>query len=125
MSAAASAARPVVVEPETVLAHIAGHGLHPAGHLVGEPVAQLLPQAVEAVVLDDLAGQAGGGIGPAARAHQHGDLGLGDAAQDAFDQRSAQKSGGTGNEEALAVEVPADRPPGMFTIRRANLSTIW
>ena len=98
----------LVVQAEAILAHIARDGSQPAGHLIGKPRAELGPQAVEAVVLDHLAGQAGGGGGPAARADQHDDFGLGDAAQDAFDQRSAQKPGGTGNEKTLGVEVPAD-----------------
>ena len=100
---------PGVVQPQAVLTHVAGDGLDPSGHLGGELVAELLPQAVEAVVPDDLTGQSGGGIRPPAGPNQYGDLGVRDAAQDAFDQRSAQKSGRTGNEEALCTEVPADR----------------
>ena len=54
----------LVVEAEAVAAHVAGHGSDPSGHLVGEAVAELGPQAVEAVVLDHLAGQPGRGVGP-------------------------------------------------------------
>ena len=64
----------------------------PPRHLRVEPVAQFGVQAVEAVVLDDLAGEPGGGIRSAPRSHQHGDLGLGDAADDALDQGGAQKA---------------------------------
>ncbi len=56
---------PVLVEAETVLPDVTGHGAHPSGHLVGEAVAELVAQPVEAVVLDDLAGQPGAGVGPA------------------------------------------------------------
>ena len=108
----------LVIEPQPVLPDVARHGPDPAGHLGGESIAQLGPQAVEAVVLDHLAGQPGGGIGPAARSNQHHDLGLRNAAQDAFDQRSAQKPGGTGDEKALSAEVPADGHSGMFSIQR-------
>ena len=79
------------------------------GHLVAETVAELGAQAVEAVVLDHLAGQPGGGVGPAPGAHQDGDLGLGDAAQDPLDEGGAQEAGGARDEEALAPEIPLDR----------------
>ena len=49
----------LVVEPEAILPDVAGDGPDPAGHLGGEAVAQLGAEAVEAVVADHLAGQAG------------------------------------------------------------------
>ena len=81
-------------------------------------VAELGPEAVEAVVADDFPGQSGRRHPPSGPGGPVRYVGLGDAAQDAFDQRSAQKSGGSGNEEALCPEVPADRHRELFTIRR-------
>ena len=109
MSLAARAARPSSSSPRPSCPTSPGTALTRRATSAAKPSPSSLAQAVEAVVPDDLAGQPGGGIRPPAGANQYGDLGLGDAAQDAFDQRSAQKSGGTGDEEALSTEVPADR----------------
>ena len=95
-----------VVESEPLLPHVSGDGADPLGDLVVEAVAQLVAQAVEAVVLDDLAGQPGRCVGPAAGPHQEGDLRPRDAAQDPLDQGRAQEAGGTGDEEALPTEIP-------------------
>ena len=99
---------PPVVEPEPVAPDVAGHGAHPARHLVAEPVAQLAPQPVEAVVLDHLAGEPGGGVGPPSRPDQDRHLGVGYAADDALDQGRAQEAGGAGDEEALPAKLPLD-----------------
>ena len=99
---------PVVVEAEAVAPDVAGDGPDPAGDLVGELVAELAAQAVEAVVLDHLAGEPGGGVGPAPGPDQDGHLGVGDAAEDALDQGGAQEAGGAGDEETLPAEVPLD-----------------
>ncbi len=99
---------PHVVETQAVLPDVARDGLDTTGHLGCEVVAKLGSESVETVIADDFSGQSGCRIRPSARSDQYGDLSLGYAAEDAFDQRSAQKPGGTGNEEALCTEVPAD-----------------
>ena len=117
---------PGVVEPEAVLAHVAGHGLDPAGHLIGEGVAQLVAQPVEAVVLDDLASHPRGGVGPASRPDQHRDVRLGQAAHDPLDQGGAQEAGGAGDEEALAGGGPGRWPSGnVYHLVGRALSTMW
>ncbi len=58
----------LLVEPEPVAAHVAGDGVDPSRHLLVEAVSKLRAQAVEAVVLDHLAGESGGGVRPGARA---------------------------------------------------------
>ena len=99
-------AAPLLVEPEAVAAHIAGDGVDPSRHLLVEAVSKLRAQAVEAVVLDHLAGESGGGVRPAPGPHEHGHLGIGDAAEDALDQGGAEKPRGTGDEEAFPTENP-------------------
>jgi len=79
-----------VVKPQAVLTDVTGHGPHPPSHLGGKSIAQFGPQTVKTVILDDFTSQTGGCIGPATRSHQDGYFSLGNAAQDAFYQRSAQ-----------------------------------
>ena len=56
MSHSDSRLQALVVEAQPVGGHVAGHRRYPGGHLGLEPVAVLLPEAVEAVVLQDLLG---------------------------------------------------------------------
>ena len=109
MSLAARAARPASSSPRPSWPTSPGTAWTRRATSAAKSSPSSVPEAVEAVVPDDLTGQSGGGIRPPAGPNQYGDLGVRDAAQDAFDQRSAQKSGRTGNEEALCTEVPADR----------------
>ena len=94
--------------PKTVLADVAGHGADTTGYFASEPFAEFVAESVEAVVLDDFAGQSGRGVRPTSRPHQNDDLSVWNAAHNAFDQRSAQESGRTGNKKALCPELPAD-----------------
>ena len=116
--AAGEGSSTLVIEAEAVLADVAGDGPDAARYLRSEGVAQLGSKPIKAVISDDLAGQSGRSISPPTGTNQYGDLGLGNAAQDAFDQRSAQKAGGAGNEETLRSEVLADWHEELFTIRR-------
>ena len=107
----------VVVEPEPVAADVAGHGPHPPLDLGGEVVTEFAAEAVEAVVLDDLPGQPGRGVRPPTGPDEHGDLGLGDAAQDPLDQGRPEEAGGSGDKESFPTEIPLDGhqkclPPG-------------
>ena len=79
------------------------------GDLFAELIAPLRSEAVEAVVLDHLAGEPRRGVRSAPRPDEDGDLGVGDAAEDAFDQRRSQESGGARDEESLGAEVPLNR----------------
>ena len=106
--AAGQGVEPGGVQTEPVGGHVAGHRAHPGVHLVVEPVAQLLTQAVEAVVLQDLLGRPLTGRGPPAGADQQDDPAVGDAAQDAFDQGGPQEPGGAGDEEAPARQGVTD-----------------
>ena len=108
-SAWRNASAPSFVETEAIAPDVAGHGLDPPADLGGEFVPELVAQPVEAIVLDHLAGEASGGVGPAARADEDGDLGLWDAAQDALDQGGAQEAGGAGDEETAAAQIPLNR----------------
>ena len=56
---------------------------------------------------------------------EHGDLGLGDAAQDPLDQGRPEEAGGPGDEESLPTEIPLDGHPEMSTTGDPILSTIW
>ena len=100
--------QPVVVEAEAVGAHIAGHRRHPGGDLFGEPVAVLLAEQIEAVVLQDLLGgplhRRGAATGPDEEHHPA----VGDTAEETLDQRRSEEAGGPGDEESLAGQALAD-----------------
>ena len=73
-----------------------------------EAVAELVAQAVEAVVAHHLACQAGRGVRPARRAHEHDHLAPRDGAQEALDEGRAQEAGGPRDEDALAGQGLGD-----------------
>ena len=98
----------VVVEAETVAADVTGDGDEPAGRLVGEAVAELVAEAVEAVVLQDLAGRPLRRAGPATRTDEHDDLGVRDRPEQPFDQRGAEETGRSGDEEPLPGQLVGD-----------------
>ena len=100
--------QPVGVQAQAVGGHVAGHGGDPVGHGRVEPVAQLLAEAVEAVVLQDLLGGPLQGRGPPAGADEEDDLAVGDAAQDALDQGGSEEPGGAGDEETPTGQGVAD-----------------
>ena len=93
--------RPVQAEP--VDADVAGQHVHPAIHLGVEAVAELGAQAVEAVVLQDLATHPVGRA-PAPRADQQGHLALGDGPQQALGEGGAEEAGRAGDGDAPAPE---------------------
>ncbi len=108
---------PRVVEPEAVGAHVAGDDRHPAlHHLVEGGRAQLVAQAVEGVVAEDLAPRPLEHRRALPRAHQQHQLAAGHRAQQPLDQRGAQEAGPTGDGDAAAVECLGDH---------VHLSTIW
>ncbi len=98
-----------LVQAEPVLPDVAGHSMKPASHDVAELIAPLRSEAVEAVVLHHLAGEARCGVCPTPGPDEKGDLGFGDAAKDALDQGGTQEPGGAGDEEALGAELPLNR----------------
>jgi hypothetical protein len=99
---------PVGVQAQAVGGHVAGHRGDTGGHRPVEPVAQLLAQAVEAVVLQDLLGGPLHRRGPSAGADEQDDLAVGDAAQEAFDQCGTEEPGGAGDEETPTGQGVAD-----------------
>jgi len=70
-----------------------------------EAVAELGPQAIEAVVAQDLPLQAVGGAGPPAGPDEDGDLAVGDGSEQPLDQRRAEKAGGASHCDALALRA--------------------
>ncbi len=108
MSHSESSCDPVVVEAEPVGGHVAGHRGDPGGHLVVEPVAVLLAQAVEAVVLQDLPGGPLHRGRPPTGADEQDHPGVGNGAEEPFDQGRSQEPGGTGDEELLAARAVTD-----------------
>ena len=97
------------VEAESVAAHVAGDCGDAAGRHLGEALlAQLGAQAVEGVVLEDLAGQALLDGGAAAGAHEQHELAVGDASEQTFEEVGAEEAGGAGDEEASAGEGVSD-----------------
>jgi hypothetical protein len=101
--------RPTVgIEAQAVGADVAGDRGHPAGDHLVEAAAELGPQPVERVVLEDLlAGTLGGG-GATAAADQQEQLAVGDAAQQPLDQRGADEAGRSGDGDAFARERLGD-----------------
>ncbi len=95
-----SARQPLVVEPQPVGAHVAGHGGHPGRHLLGERGAELVPEAVEAVVAQHLALDPLGGGCPPTGSHEQHHPAVGNGAEEPLDQRRPQEAGGAGHEEA-------------------------
>ncbi len=91
-----------LVESETIGGDIPGHGLHPGGHLGLEAVAELVAEAVEAVVPQDLLGGPLPGGRTTPGADQQDDLAVGNVPENALHQGCSQKSGGPGDEEPLA-----------------------
>ena len=79
-----------------------------AAMAVVEAVAELLAQAVEAVVLQDLLGGPLHRRRPPAGPDEEDDLAVGDAAEDALDQGGSEEPGGAGDEEALTGQGVAD-----------------
>ena len=96
------------VEAETVAPDVTGDGAHPLADHLGKLIAELCAQPVEAVVLDDLAGEPSGCVGTAAGPHENGHLRAGYTAEDPLDQGCPQEAGRPRDEEALPREVPLD-----------------
>ena len=97
---------PVVVEPDPVDAHVAGHGGDsPVGHLVvglaGVGLAALLAELAEGVVAQHVALHAGRRA-PPPRPHDQHQLAVGHAAQQALGERGPQEPGRAGDGDALA-----------------------
>ena len=106
-----------VVEGEAVGGDVAGDGRDALRHHRREAVlAELLAQAVEGVVAEDLP------LGPlldggaTAGPDEQDELAAGHAAQQPLDQGGPQEAGASGDRDALAVQSLRDHPP---------LSTIW
>jgi hypothetical protein len=104
MSQPPAARAPASVEAEAVGAHVALDDLHPAGHQLVERglAAELVAQAVEAVVLEDLASGALLDVAHASGADQQHELAVGHRTQEALHQRGAQEAGAAGDGDALA-----------------------
>ncbi len=96
------------VHAQPVGGDVTGHRGDPGGHLLVEPVTQLVAQAVEAVVPQDLLGGPLHRRGTATGTDEQDDPAVGDAAQDALDQCGPEEPGGSGDEEAPAGEGVAD-----------------
>ena len=111
-------ARRGLVEAEPLGRHVAADDLHPpVDH--GVEVAGL-PQAVEGVVLEDLAPGPLLDAAPLARPDEQDQLAPRRAAQQPLDQRRAQEAGAAGDGDALAVERGGDGE-----VRHGNVFTIW
>ena len=105
MSQLASSPAAGVVEAEPVSSDVAGDGREPPVDLVSKLRAELRPQAVEAVVAQDLASGALGRRLALARADEHDDLAFGHAAQQSLDERGAEKAGRPGDGNPLPGEI--------------------
>ena len=90
------------VEPQAVDGNVTADDAHPALHLGVEVPAQLLTEAVEAVVAEDLApGSLGGRCTPPGPNQQH-NLAVRHRPKEALDQRRAEKACGARYRHALA-----------------------
>ena len=108
---------PVVVEREPIRADVPGDRGDALGHHGGEAVlAELLAQAVEGVVAEDLALGALLDRRPTAGPDEEHELAAGDAPEEPLDQRGAEEPRATRDRDARAVEPLRDHHP---------LSTIW
>ena len=96
------------VQAEAVGGHVAADGRDPGRHRLVEPVAQLLAEAVEAVVLQDLLGGPLHRRRPATGTDEEDDLAVRDAAEDALDQCGPEEPGGAGDEESPTGQGVAD-----------------
>ena len=113
-----------IVEPKSVGADVATNGDDAAGdHLIeGFGSACVLGlQAVEGVVLEDLAAHALGRVVAPAGAHEQHEGAVGHAVQQAFDQGGAHEPGTSGDGDPLVRELFGNHS-GAFL---AGLSTKW
>jgi hypothetical protein len=97
-----------LVDSQAVGGDVARHRRHSGRHLGVEVGAELAPQEVEAVVLQDLLGGPLHRRRTATRSDQEDHPAVRDAPEDPLHQRRAQESGRTGDEELLAGEGLAD-----------------
>ena len=124
-----------IVEAEAVLADVAFHCEHSTvAHLV-EGLAvetagrdgvllERITEPVEGVVLENVALHPVLGAA-ASRPHQQHEFAIGNRAQEAFDERGAEKAGRAGDGDPLAGQVLPDHATYLMTIVLPLLSTNW
>ena len=117
-----------VVQPQPVGADIAADGHDAAGDHGLEVlcrVLQVVLEAVEGVVLEDLAPHTLGGVVALAGPHEQYQGAAGGAAQQALDERGAHESGAAGDGYSLVRELFGDHAAPFRMVCLARLSTIW
>jgi hypothetical protein len=107
---------PAVVQAQPVGGHVARHHRDPPGDLVVEPVAQLAPQPLEAVVAEHLPAHPFGCRRPPPGPDQQHQLAAGHGPQQSLHERGAEEPGGAGHRDPLARQRFRDH---------RELSTIW
>jgi hypothetical protein len=103
-----------LVEVETVSPHVAGDRHEPPLDLGLEAFAELGPQAVEAVVAQDLPPCAVGRRQPLTRSHEYDDLAVGHTAQQALDEGGPKEAGCPSDGNSLPGEIVCDHRQDYF-----------
>ena len=107
-------------EPESVGSHVTTHDRHATSDDGVELVAPFVAQAIERVVLQDLATHAFGSGSAATVANEQNQFALGYRAQQAFDESGPHEPGRAGDAESTAGQGVSDHEAVV-----AQFSTKW